>query len=177
MKLAPAFKRRCEAIAVDWRYRIGLKAFDPLTAERLLFELKGSAITPEKLVNVPQETIDHLINHDDWSAGIIHRDPLLILYHSRPTPARQQANIMHEIAHILLDHPFIHFDPDTGLPIRETRYEDEAIYLGGCLQIPKLGLLWAHQQAFTLDQVARYFGASQQMVRFRANMTGVLLDG
>lgn len=38
-KLEAAFKRRCEAIAVDWRYRFQIHPFDPLPAERLLAAL------------------------------------------------------------------------------------------------------------------------------------------
>jgi hypothetical protein len=175
MKLAVAFKRRCEAIAVDWRYRLGLKAFDPLPAERLLQAIGGTAITPEQLTGLSSEMIHHLVESDDWSAGVIRRHPLLILYHPKHSPARQQSNIMHEIAHILLDHPFIHFDPQTKTAKRDARCEDEAVYLGGCLQIPKLALQWVRQQDFDRGEIASYFGASQQMVIFRANMSGISL--
>lgn len=176
MKLSSVFKRRCESIAVDWRYQLGLKAFDPLPAEKMLKALNGTAITPEELAGMSQEMMRQLVNHDDWSAGIIRHDPLLILHHSKHSPPRQQSNLMHEIAHILLNHPSIHFDKETGIAIRDARCEDEATYLGGCLQIPKLGLRWAREKGFTVKQVANHFGASEQMVRFRSNMIGIAFD-
>jgi Zn-dependent peptidase ImmA (M78 family) len=81
--------------------------------------------------------------------------------------------MIHEIAHILLKHPLICFSPETGLPMRDQRYEDEATYLGGCLQIPRIGLQWVTQKGFTSRQVADHFTASERLVFFRANMTGI----
>jgi hypothetical protein len=51
--------------------------------------------------------------------------------------------------------------------------KDEAAYLGGCLQLPRLGLKWAVQHSYTCQQVAQHFGTSQKMVSFRSNMTGI----
>lgn len=67
----------------------------------------------------------------------------------------------------------IGFDPKTGLPQRRDIDEDEATYLGGCLQIPRRGLLWAVQQKMVLPRIATHFGASEEMVCFRSNMTGI----
>lgn len=173
MKLESAFKRRCEAIAVDWRHRFHLRVFDPLPAEQLLQALDGKAVTPDQLAHISLKDKNHLLNHSDWSAGVIHHHPLLIMYHPEHTAARYQSDMMHELAHILLDHPLIGFSPHTGLPLRHPCYEDQAAYLGSCLQIPRLGLQWAAQQGFTSKQVAAHFTASEQMVRFRSNLTGI----
>ncbi len=80
---------------------------------------------------------------------------------------------MHELAHVLLKHAMVHFDPETGLPKRRQSDEDEATYLGGCFQIPRRGLLWAVQRKMILPQIAAHFGASEEMVKFRSNVTGV----
>jgi Zn-dependent peptidase ImmA (M78 family) len=80
---------------------------------------------------------------------------------------------MHELAHVLLNHPMVDFDSETGLPLRDVRCEAEASYLGGCLQIPRLGLQWAAHQGYTMAQVAAHFGVSESMVNFRSNMTGI----
>jgi hypothetical protein len=176
VKLEVTFKHRCEAIAVDWRHYFHLRAFDPLPAEQLLQALGGEAITPDQLVNVSSEVISQLLNGSDWSAGLIRRHPLLILCRPDHTPARHQSDMMHEIAHILLKHPLIDFNPETGLPMRDQSYEAEATYLGGCLQIPRLGLRWITQQGFTTKQIANHFTASEGMVRLRANMTGIAVS-
>ena len=80
---------------------------------------------------------------------------------------------MHEIVHLLLNHQSVGFDSVTGLPKRKQNNEDEATYLGGCLQIPKRGLLWATQRNMLLSQIAAHFGASEAMVKFRSNVTEV----
>ncbi len=80
---------------------------------------------------------------------------------------------MHEFAHILLKHRFNTVDPETMLPQRNQNDEDEATYLGGCLQIPRRGLLWAAQRKMPLQAIALHFGASEEMVRFRSNVTSV----
>lgn len=51
--------------------------------------------------------------------------------------------------------------------------EAEAAYLGGCLQIPREGLLWALRRHMSTAEIARHFGASELMVRYRRNVTGV----
>jgi len=78
---------------------------------------------------------------------------------------------MHEIAHILLNHQPIHIG---GILVREYRkeHEEQAAYMGGCLQIPGKALQWAYQLQMTRKQVADRFGASLEMVRWRCNDTG-----
>ncbi len=175
MKLEAWFKSRCESIAVEQRRQLGLRAYDPLPAEHLITKLEGQALPPDKVPNMPSASVDVLLENKDWSAGIIRRNPLLIVYHPDHfhVSARHQSNLMHELAHVLLNHPMIGFDPVTGLPLRDSHYEEEATYLGGCLQIPRLGLQWASQRGYTWKQIALYFGASEGMVRFRCNMTGI----
>ena len=80
---------------------------------------------------------------------------------------------MHEVAHILLKHRMVGLDPQTGLFKRRQQDENEAVYLGGCLQIPRRGLLWAVQRKLTISQIAVHFGASEAMVRLRSNVTGI----
>jgi Zn-dependent peptidase ImmA (M78 family) len=66
----------------------------------------------------------------------------------------------------------IPFDPLQAYPPRNPKHEEEAVYLGGCLQIPKRGLLWAIQKKMSAEEIAHHFGASTDMVLYRANMIG-----
>lgn len=173
MKLDKVFRERCEALAVDWRYRLQLRPFDPLPAEQLLIALGGDAVTPDQILGASPEAVAHLLSQDEWSAGIIRREPLLIVYHPAASPARRQSDLMHELAHVLLNHPMVGFSLETGLPLRDGQHENEASYLGGCLQIPAIGLKWAVNQHLTCEKIAHYFGSSTQMVRFRGNITHI----
>ena len=61
---------------------------------------------------------------------------------------------MHEFGHIILEHQTIRRDPKTGLFLRRQRDEDEAVYLGGRLQIPRRVLLWSVQKKMTVPKIA-----------------------
>jgi hypothetical protein len=176
LKLAVAFKKRCEGIAIAQRERVGLRAYDPLPALIMVGVFKARLVTPYTYADeMLPEQVAHLLSYDDWSAGIISKKPLIILYDPRHSSARFESDLMHEFGHVLLDHPMIQFDSSTGLPLREQRYEDEATYLGSCLQIPKRGLAWAIGRNCSSEQIASYFGCSEEIVAFRCNMTGLQL--
>jgi hypothetical protein len=171
--LTPAFRRRCEAISTAQRNRLGLRAFDPLPAAILAEALGARIVVPADLPDLPAMQAEILASSPSWSAAILIRDPLTIVHNPAHGPTRQEANLMHELAHVLLDHKMVYFDPITGLPGCHPQDEVAATYLGGCLQIPRRGLLWAAQCRMDVMGVATHFGTSVSMVSFRCNVTGV----
>jgi Zn-dependent peptidase ImmA (M78 family) len=173
IRLPPAFRQRCESIATERRNLLSLRAYDPLPAVVLAANLEAELLAPDQVKGIDSETATRMIACDTWSAFILQQQPLQIVYHPLHSPARHESNLMHEFAHVLLNHTMVRFDPKSGLPQRRPRDEDEATYLGGCLQIPRRGLHWALQREMTIKQIAAHFGASQDMVRFRANTIGV----
>lgn len=166
-------RQRLEAIATEKRCQLRFKAFECLPAKVLAADLEAKIYTPEEIPDVNPNQVAVLLDSDQWSAGVIHKNPVWIVHNPRHAPTRQESNLMHEIAHILLKHRMISLDPQTGLFKRRQQDEDEAVYLGGCLQIPRRGLLWAIQRKMTLSQIATHFGASEEMVEFRTNVTGI----
>jgi hypothetical protein len=82
---------------------------------------------------------------------------------------------MHEMAHLLCGHPSTAFDLCGGLALRRfvKDYEDEAAWLGGCLQLPRPALEHHVRRRRTPEQVADYFTASLDMVRYRYRITGL----
>lgn len=172
-KLSSVFRQRCEAIATERRNLLGLRAFDPLPADVLAADLGAKLFTPEQVPNAEPKQVAVLLTSDQWSAAVICHNPLWILHNPRHAPVRRESNLMHELGHVLLGHTMVGFDRETGLPQRRQSDEDEATYLGGCLQIPRRGLLWALGRKMTLPQIGAHFAASEAMVRFRSNVTGV----
>lgn len=168
------FKRWCERQATDWRYRLGLRAYDRLPSDRLAREFSAEIVPPHEVNGASPETVNVLMTADpaSWSAVILREKPLLIMYNPHHSAARYESNIMHELAHVILNHQPIRMD--LTLLKREYRKKDEAeaTHLGGCLQIPARGLDWALQQKMTVEQVAGHFGASVAMVQYRLNVTG-----
>ncbi|MGK7958222.1 MAG: ImmA/IrrE family metallo-endopeptidase [Crocosphaera sp.] len=166
-------RQRLEVIASKQGTVLGFKAYEPLPTEVLAEHFQVKIFTAETVPNTESEQIKTLCNSDNWSAGIIRTKPVWIVHNSRHTPARQQSNLMHEFAHIILNHKMVGFDPQTGFFKRRQQDEDEAVYLGGCLQIPRRGLLWAKQKRMNISQIAIHFNASKEMVRFRGNVNHI----
>lgn len=173
--LSPENRQRLEATATNQRNHVSCKAFERLPARVLAQYLQATIFTPETVPNAEPEQVKILCNSDNWSAGIICKNPLWIVHNSRHAPTRQESNLMHELAHVILKHEMVGYDPKTGMPLRQQQDEDEAVYLGGCLQIPKRGLLWAVQNKMTLAQIVLHFNASEEMVKFRINVSGITL--
>ena len=174
-RLPLAFRQRCETLATDARYALGLKAFQPLPARQLAAYHQIVLLTPLDLAAEVNAEMEQVLSQPGWSAALISRQPAVILHHPLHSAARQEANLMHEIAHLLLKHPLPLFDPTTWPAIIKPTYEQEANYLGSCLQIPKRGLEWARQRGFTRQQTAEYFEASTQVVQWRCNATNIKL--
>ncbi len=108
------------------------------------------------------------------AATVIVGTDIVIVYDSARPPARQESRLMGELAHVLLGH-----EPDAVVKqgVLLSRFdavqEAEAAYLSGCLQIPREGLLWVLRRHMSIAEISRHFGASERMVRYRRNVTGV----
>ncbi len=174
-RLPWAFRQRCEALATDARYALGLQAFQPLPARQLAAHYQVQLLTPFDLAAEASAAVAQVLSQPGWSAALISRQPPIILHHPLHSAARQEANLMHELAHLLLAHSLRSFDPATWPAVPDPIHEREADYLGSCLQIPRRGLEWARQRGFTRQQVAEHFGASQEMVQWRCNATKINL--
>lgn len=168
-------RQRLEEVATTQRSHINYKAFEQLPASVLAQYFQATIFTAETVPNAEPEQVKLLCGSDKWSAGIIYKNPLRIVHNSRHALTRQESNLMHEFAHVILKHRMVGYDPKTGLPLRRQQDEDEAVYLGGCLQIPRRGLLWAVQKKMTIAQIALHFNASEEMVKFRTNVNGISL--
>ena len=101
----------------------------------------------------------------------------IILYNPFHSKARQQSDLMHELAHIICEHKHGEVSHNTPLPFGMRNYnteeEEEAKCLGSTLQLATPCLLWANKRGMTTDAIAEYFNASIDMVAYRMNMTGI----
>lgn len=175
------FKSWCETQAEEWRRKLELQVHEPLPARQLADQLLIDVIEPGEIPDLPAPTVNHLLYHAAraWSAVTVSVDGCtLIIFNPRHSAVRQESDIMHELAHVLCQHEpcAFHRLPNFPFPLREYRKDDEeeAEWLGGCLQIPRKGLLWALRHGMKQEvQLACHFCASEQMVRFRRSMTGV----
>jgi len=82
---------------------------------------------------------------------------------------------MHELAHIICGHnpSGIVLVGTSPLPLRvyDQAQEEEAAWLGGCLQLPRRALLSCVAGGMTTAEIAAQFGASERLVAWRRNQT------
>ncbi|GAB4043002.1 ImmA/IrrE family metallo-endopeptidase [Spirosoma litoris] len=174
-QLSLAFRQRCEEIATLQRHELGLYAFTPLTAQVLAQKLQVHIYPIDKLPGVEPEMVANALARPDWSAAIIQQNPVVVMYKPTNSLARQQSDLMHELAHVLLHHPLGSLDNVTGKFLFSPIHEAEATYLGGCLLLPKRAVEWAAIKQFTVEQVMNHFGVSQKIVTWRCQINNVRL--
>ena len=171
VQLTGSFRARCEALTTKLRADLGLRAIDPLPADRLAAHLAAQILVPGDLTNLDAQHIATLEESTRWCGALINRDPATIVLSPSQSHARRESTLMHELAHLLLQHPLAVWNPEKGIWEQPGKaYEKEAQYLGGCLQISQRALQWASDQKMSLEQTAAYFGASQEMVIYRVTI-------
>ena len=173
------FKSESEKTSEELRATLGLSVVDPLPARKLADHLGIEILSPSDVFSDDHATKQILLASSEWSALTIigKSGNKLILHNSTNTAARQESDLMHEIAHVLCNH---YVDTtqiaDIGVPLRvyDEKKENEANWLGACLQIPRKALLYYLREKWAMEKIAIHFNASLEMVRFRTNTTGVL---
>lgn len=181
--LPRGFKAEAERKAIFYREELGIQPHEPLCGFILANHLKVQICKPLDIF--PKNTIiNDLIGTSEkdngWSALTMttRKGTKLIIHNNLHSPARQQSNLMHEMAHIIIcNHKYKELPIDLELLslMREhnPQQEEEAIYLGSVLQIPREGLLWNLRQRKSFEEIANYYTASKSMVTFRVNSSGV----
>jgi hypothetical protein len=86
---------------------------------------------------------------------------------------------LHEMAHVICAHKPQGFESvaDLGLMLRrfDREQEEEADWLGRCLQLPRPVLGWCLNRSYTHQQISDHCLASEELVRYRLNASGALI--
>jgi Zn-dependent peptidase ImmA (M78 family) len=179
---ARGFKTYCEDLAALVRSNLQLPAVAPLPPERLAASLRVTLWTPEDVPGLSPEVRDRLLNQHagSWSAfSLADGNRWLILYNSSHSQARTASNVMHELAHILLEHrPGKMVITTSGMALRsfDRTQEDQAGWLSGCLLLPRAALLHIVKTRMTAGSAREEYLVSNELLRFRMNATGVNLQ-
>ncbi|MGE0135846.1 MAG: ImmA/IrrE family metallo-endopeptidase [Dehalococcoidia bacterium] len=159
---------------------LGLPPHAPLSAIELAARLDVAVRGLADVPGVGMRELLQLLERDpgSWSAYTFQvQGRLFVIHNTAHEVARQESNLMHELAHLICEHtprPFVKLD-GVNFPLRtyDEEQEGEASWLGATLQLPRRGLEWAHRQGMSHDEIAEHFGASLPQVRYRARMTGI----
>ncbi|MGH7984309.1 MAG: ImmA/IrrE family metallo-endopeptidase [Candidatus Udaeobacter sp.] len=174
------FKTWAERKSIDLRRLLGLQPLSPLPALRLAAHLSVIVIPPSAIPGIPADVLKTLLaeGQGNWSAvTIIVDDQSVIIYNTSHADTRRESDLMHEIAHLICKHKPTRIDPPGVFPwaLRtfDAQQEQEAEWLGGCLQVPRDAVLQLVRRGYGNEAIAAHFGSSEDMVRFRRNMTGI----
>lgn len=179
--LKRGFKAKAERLSKMLRQDLGLEYYQPLCGFELAKYLDIDVLSPESL-GLKDNQLDALMGttkeSSGWSALTMtnQENRKVIIHNSRSSPARQQSDLMHELAHIICKHE-IEVPKGVVLPSYMRYYDEsqeaEAEYLGAALQLPRECLVWALKKGMSRQDIAKNYTASLEMVRFRINSTGV----
>jgi len=171
------FKAYAEKKSLELRTALNLSKKDYLPA-RILAKHLNLIIKSSTEIPGINNNLSKIINDPDngFSAITIYLDPFpLIILNDSHSVYRQESDLMHEIAHIIEGHTPFGFNKLGPFNCRTYNkgHEDEARWLGGCLQICREGILWAVKKGMSNENISHHFNASLEMVRYRRNVTGI----
>lgn len=174
------FKSWAEKLSSEQRSVLALSPEASLPARTLAKHHRIIIIEPGEIPGIPQNVVDQLLQFDpsSWSAVSFERNGCYLIIHNPVhSPYRQESNLMHELAHILCNHQPSHLVHSAMLPFAIRTYnseqEEEAKWLGGCLQLPRAALIWAVCRGMSDAMIAKHYIASKDLVRYRRQMTGI----
>lgn len=180
--LKRGFKANAERLAKLYREELGIHPCAALCAFKLAGHLQVPLCKSAEFLNLPGEiAILSAVDGVDcgWSAltMVAKSGTRIILYNEYHSEARQQSDIMHELAHVICKHERQLKEYDFEIPFGMREFdevqEEEAKCLGSTLQLPSPALLWANKRNMAHNEIASHFNASHDMVKYRMNMTGI----
>ena len=177
------FKSACEKLAEEHRHELGLALHDPLDAEALASRLGVTVWWPKDVPNLSPDCLRQLTvnDRDAWSAVTLRvgREHLTIVNSSHPL-TRQRNSVVHELAHLLLEHEPNRIDVSKKgfllLNSFEGEQEKEADWLSGALLVPREGLRKIFHRTQNPKRLATHFDVSPKLLEWRLRMTGVAVQ-
>jgi Zn-dependent protease with chaperone function len=167
--LTSDFADECERIAVKLRRELHLWGYDPLPA-RMLAEHMGIGLLAPRDLGMSPDEVEQAVRSTAWWAITVLTKPRIVIYHPRATRTEFEANLMHELAHILCEHEPEQLGLISDFRVARKyskRQEFEADTLGLCLQVPRIAWQYARQRNWTVEQIAGRFYVSLEIVRSR----------
>lgn len=158
------------------RRELGLGPADGIDLRRVASMRGVRIVAADELV--PREQLEELERIQAFAFSACTFDVAgnkVVVVNTLRSEARQASDIAHELSHLLLEHELSEIREIAGIPFRTCRSEQEeqATTLGGTLLLPRPLLLQAVGRGLGVEDIAREYGVTLEMARFRYNTTGV----
>lgn len=173
------FKTWCEHLSLQKRKELGLRSNDPLNPRALAENLGITVWTIDDIPGIAEQTKKVLMEDDSGWSGvtICTEEKNLIILNPKHSIGRQASDLMHELAHHLLDHRPNPVDVSTHgilmLHNYDKKQEDEADWLASCLLLPREALVHIKRRLPDSEVAAKHYGVSHAMLKYRLAISGV----
>ena len=174
------FKAWCERTANEYRQALGVPLEEALDPWAFAAFLQVRVLTPQDISGLSETSLKQLtvIDPDSWSAVTMSQSGIsLVILNSRQPVTRQANSLVHELAHIILNHKADNAQVSAeGILFRaqfNKEQEDEADWLAGCILVPGEGLIQAYRRGHPPPLLAQQFGVSRALITWRLRMTGI----
>ncbi|WP_437851531.1 ImmA/IrrE family metallo-endopeptidase [Sorangium sp. So ce363] len=173
--LRRGFKSEANELAREMRRELGVQLHEPLDPWRLADVLGIPVMRLSELREDVPEHVDYLLRVEAgaFSAVTVFRGRRRTIVHNdQHASGRQANNVAHELSHAVLQH-----EPAPALSIVGCRdwdpvLEEEATWLSAALLVSDEAALHIVRAGLSLADAAAQYGVSEQLVRWRVNITG-----
>lgn len=174
------FKTWCENIAYGFRRDLGLPKFAPLSPAALAAHLGITVWTPDDLPGFDKTYRDQLLIRDEgsWSAVTLTLpEGRFIVINSAHGETRRNNDLMHEIAHVVLEHePAQMVTSPNGhmfLDNYSDQQEEEADWLAAALLAPRQAVVNVLTENPDVKEAARFFAISESLIKMVISRNGI----
>jgi len=173
------FKNWCEKLSLQLRKELGQRPADPLSPTELAKHFGIAVCTTNDFPELSLESRRNLDAQDaGWSAVTLDSavGKLIIVNHTH-SERRKSSDVMHELAHHILEHAPSEIELSTeGLLMLESysrKQEEEADWLSGCLLLPRPALIHIRRRILDHAEAAEQYAVSMAMLKYRLDVSGV----
>lgn len=174
------FKAWAERISISLRGELSLGPNDVLEPSRLAEYLGVHLCTPRDIPGIPKEVLGQLLQKDPWGWSAVSqlvKGRPIVIYNPKHSIGRQASDIMHELAHLILDHEpgKLIMSQDGSMVMRsyDRKQEEEANWLAWSLLLPREALVVAMRQRLSVAEIAEKHHVTEKLVTYRLQVTGV----
>jgi len=173
------FKSWCENTSESIRVKMGLMPHSPLAALELAKKLDVEVWNLSEVPGLSASTSSFLSSEagNEWSAVTVQANGRqIVVLNPRHSDARRSSTLMHELAHVIRQHPPAQaVTSESGFVIRvfEEKQEAEADWLAGTLLLPRAALAYCSSKRIPVPEILAAYNVSNALYGYRMRMTGV----
>lgn len=176
MSLRRGFKASANRFSVRLRKSLGLPPDAPIDLNMIAYRLELPLVPLSTFRDDYPAEVEQLSRIDPgaFSAATLHCGPIrrIIVHNDSHDRRRQRSNIAHELAHVLLGHPFTLPIDTTGCRNMDRDIEDEATWFGSVILISDEAAIHIVRSAMETEMACAFYGVSAPLLRMRVNASG-----